>query len=60
MTTASKTDAASDVSKADAKEAPEKSKASKKTMTQGEKLDALVKAAKANGWSLPEGVDEED
>jgi len=57
MSTANKADAAPEVSKADDAKA---SKASKKTLTQGDKIAALVKAAKANGWTLPDGLDDDE
>lgn len=60
MTTAKTTDAAPEVSKADDAKATKDTKATKKALTQGDKIDALVKAAKANGWSLPDGLDDED
>lgn len=60
MATDKNTDAAPEVSKADDAKAAKDTKAAKKTLTQGDKIDALVKAAKANGWSLPDGLDDED
>lgn len=57
MTTAKTADAASDVPKADDAKA---AKTPKKALTQGDKIAALVKAAKANGWSLPDGLDDDE
>lgn len=60
MTTANKTDAASNVSKTDDAKAAKDTKAAKKALTQGDKIAALVKAAKANGWSLPDGMEDDE
>lgn len=35
-------------------------KQAKKAMTDNQKLNALIKAAKANGWSLPDDIHDED
>lgn len=56
MTNAKKLEATKDVPASDAQEA----KAAKKTMTDSQKLKALVAAAKANGWTLPDEIEDEE
>jgi len=55
---ASDTPKADSPARAEAKSTP--AKPAKKTMTDSQKLKALVEAAKANGWSLPDEIHDDE